>query len=59
MDFPDPRIEPVSPALQADSLLSDPLWKSMEHMNADFTLAVVAESNCVTTSNSASLDDFM
>ena len=24
-DLPDPRIEPVSPALQADSLLSEPL----------------------------------
>ena len=31
----------------------------MEHMNADFTLAVVSESNCVTTSNSANLDDVM
>ena len=24
-DLPDPRIEPASPALQADSLLSEPL----------------------------------
>ena len=25
-DLPDPGIEPGSPALQADSLLSEPLW---------------------------------
>ena len=30
-DLPDPGIEPESPALQADSLLSEPLGKYIEH----------------------------
>ena len=29
-DLPDPGIEPGSPALQADSLLTVPVWKTIE-----------------------------
>ena len=33
-DLPNPRIEPRSPALQADSLLTEPLGKPHGHMGS-------------------------
>ena len=35
-DLPDPGIEPGSPALQADSLLSEPLGKPLQIANKLF-----------------------
>ena len=43
-DLPDPRIEPRSPAFQADSLHSEPLGKSLRNSVLIFKVVKVVKS---------------
>ena len=57
-DFPNPRVEPRSPALQADSLLSEPPWwkaQNMKHTTLTIVPMQFSGTKCICTAVSLTI----